>query len=114
MEAVTSRAVGFETERLLLEDIIRSVVDRPERVAVKPIISTQVCLFEIYVDPFDCRRVIGKRGRSANALRELLLCWQGKREGGERFILEIIEPELMLETLEASGADRSLGTEPTK
>jgi len=61
----------FEIETLVLR-IVRSLVDDLERVSVKSIATETGTIFEVTVAPTDIGKVIGKQGRNARAIRELL------------------------------------------
>ncbi len=74
----------------LMELMVKALVDSPEAVRVQVVSGTQAVIFEVAVDPVDVRRVIGRRGRTADALRELLTNLGSKV--GRRYMLEIVEP----------------------
>ena len=75
----------------LLTHLVRALVDEPNEVAINPVSAEQVTIFEIRVEPEDVRRVIGRKGRTADALREILRNVASK--AGRRYHLEIVEPE---------------------
>ncbi|MGI6250756.1 MAG: KH domain-containing protein [Anaerolineaceae bacterium] len=56
----------------LLEYLVKSLVDKPEEVVIDSYESGKTIHLELQVDPDDIGRVIGKRGRVANAMRALL------------------------------------------
>ena len=85
------RSQDIEDTRKLLILLIRALVDHPAEVKVQAICGSQSVIYEIRVDPDDVRRVIGRKGRTADAVRELLTNL-GSKAGG-RFLLEILEPE---------------------
>ncbi len=58
--------------KALVEYIARSLVDHPEEVAVSEERYGRQFVYTLTVDPEDMGRVIGKRGRMANAMRTLL------------------------------------------
>jgi len=70
---------------------LRHIVDAPDLVEVREVIGTQATVLEVSVEPGDIRRIIGRQGRTAEALRELLIAIGGKE--GRRYMLEILEPE---------------------
>ena len=74
----------------LLEDIVKSIVDKPDEVAVNINESENTIVYELNVGDGDLGKVIGKKGRNVNAIRTLLSASNAK-EGGKRAILEIIE-----------------------
>ena len=74
----------------LLEDIIKTIVDKPDEVKVEVNESENTIIYELNVGDGDLGKVIGKKGRNVNAIRTLLSASNAK-EGGKRAILEIIE-----------------------
>jgi predicted RNA-binding protein YlqC (UPF0109 family) len=73
----------------LLIKIAQALVDNPEQVQVTEIEGNQTVVLELRVDKSDMGRVIGKQGRTANAIRDLLNAASGKTE--KRYVLEIVE-----------------------
>jgi hypothetical protein len=58
--------------RLLLETLARELVDDPGRVSVAERVEGDVVRLSLRVAPADRGRVIGRGGRTADALRALL------------------------------------------
>ena len=58
--------------KALLEDFARALVDEPERVYVSERSEQGVVFLDLEVAEADRGKVIGKRGRTADALRTLL------------------------------------------
>lgn len=75
---------------LLLDLIVRALCDHPEVVQVQTLEGSQSTIFEVRVHPEDIKRVIGKKGRTADAVREILINLGSK--AGRRYLLEIVEP----------------------
>jgi predicted RNA-binding protein YlqC (UPF0109 family) len=73
----------------LLIKIAQALVDNPEQVQVNEIVSAQTVVLELKVDQSDMGKVIGKQGRTANAIRTLLNAAAGKTR--KRYVLEIME-----------------------
>ena len=73
----------------LIEMIAKSLVDNPDEVAVSEVEGEQTTVFELRVAPSDLGKVIGKRGRTALAIRTLLGAAGMKLR--KRFVLEILE-----------------------
>ena len=73
----------------LLIQIAQSLVDNPEQVQVNELVSVQTVVLELKVDKSDMGKVIGKQGKTANAIRSLLNAASGKTR--KRYILEILE-----------------------
>jgi predicted RNA-binding protein YlqC (UPF0109 family) len=73
----------------LVSYIARALVDYPEQVKVVEIEGNQTTVFELTVAKGDLGKIIGKRGRTAHAIRVLLAAASGK--AGKRYVLEIIE-----------------------
>ncbi len=56
---------------------------------VNEIVSAQTVVLELKVDKNDMGKVIGKQGRTANAIRAILNAASGG--AGKRYVLEIID-----------------------
>jgi predicted RNA-binding protein YlqC (UPF0109 family) len=72
-----------------IEATARDLVDRTEAVAVDSFEDDGVLVFEVSVDPSELGRVIGRQGRTVQALRTLLEA-AGARHG-KYYELEIVE-----------------------
>jgi predicted RNA-binding protein YlqC (UPF0109 family) len=73
----------------LLIQIARSLVDDPEQVQVNEILSAQTVVLELRVAKSDMGKIIGKQGRTANAIRSILSAASGKTR--KKCVLEIVE-----------------------
>ena len=73
----------------LLIQIVKVLVDNPEQVQVNEIEGTQTVVFELRVAKSDMGKIIGKQGKTVNAIRTLLNAASGKI--GKRYMLEIVE-----------------------
>ena len=73
----------------LVAEIVRAIVDQPEAVSVNEIESNQTAVLEVSVAKTDLGKVIGKRGRTAQAIRTILSAASGKRR--KRYMFEIID-----------------------
>lgn len=78
-----------DTELILL--MAQSLVDMPDKVSVSEINANQSTVFELKVDKSDIGKVIGKQGRTAQAMRTILNARGAKIR--KRMLLEIIEPK---------------------
>jgi predicted RNA-binding protein YlqC (UPF0109 family) len=74
--------------RELVEFIAKSLVDDPSQVYVSEIEGETSVILELRVGPEDMGRVIGKGGRTANAMRTLVRVLAAKQ--GKRVNLEIV------------------------
>lgn len=72
----------------LVEFIAKSLVNDPSQVRVSEIEGETSVILELRVGPEDMGRVIGKGGRTANAMRTLLRVLAAKQ--GKRVNLEIV------------------------
>ena len=72
----------------LIIRIARALVDHPEQVSVKVIENENMTIFELSVAKMDVGKIIGKHGRTADALRTIILAVAGKT--CKRFFLDII------------------------
>ena len=55
-----------------LEHLVRGIVDSPDDVRVKARTTRRGDLLEVRVNPDDLGRVIGRNGRTAKALRDVI------------------------------------------
>jgi uncharacterized protein len=74
--------------RILLEQIVKSLVDEPGQVSVVEI-AGETTVLELTVAPGDVGKVIGRQGRVARALRALINAVGIRAD--KRFALEIVE-----------------------
>lgn len=72
----------------LVEFIAKSLVDDPSQVHISEIVGETSVILELRVGPEDMGRVIGKGGRTANAMRTLVRVLAAKQ--GKRVTLEIV------------------------
>lgn len=73
--------------REFLEFIAKHLVDHPDAVAFVQEEKENRTVFTLTVDPLDIGKVIGKKGRTAQAIRTLLTAVAARE--GRRAILEI-------------------------
>lgn len=73
----------------LIKVIAQALVDYPEKVLVTEIEGNQTSVVELRVAKEDLGKVIGKQGRTAQAMRTLLSAVAAKVN--KRAVLEIIE-----------------------
>ncbi|MHA2172860.1 MAG: KH domain-containing protein [Candidatus Kariarchaeaceae archaeon] len=73
----------------LITAIVEALVDQPDEVSVNEIGGSHTIVLEVRVAKTDMGKVIGKRGRTAQAIRAILTAASGK--AGKRYILEIVE-----------------------
>ena len=73
----------------LIEFIVKALVDDPSEVSITEINGDKITLFELRVAKSDIGKVIGKRGRTAGAIRTIINAVSTKQ--GKRAELEIIE-----------------------
>jgi uncharacterized protein len=73
----------------LIATIAKMLVDKPDQVVTTEIKGKQTSVIELKVAKEDIGKVIGKQGRTAQALRGILLAASTKLK--KRCILEILE-----------------------
>ena len=73
----------------LVEVMVRQLVDEPKRVSVTQINGSQSAVLEVRVAETDIGKVIGKKGRTAQALRTIIQAASAR--DNKRATLEIIE-----------------------
>ncbi len=73
----------------LIEYIVRALVDQPGAVELKSSDAEGGVLYELKVEPDDVGKVIGRDGRTVNALRTVVAAAALKK--GEKARLEILD-----------------------
>ncbi len=73
----------------LITEIVQALVDQPEEVSVNEIGSGHTTVLEVRVEKTDIGKVIGKQGRTAQAIRTILSAASGKSR--KRYVFEIVE-----------------------
>jgi uncharacterized protein len=79
------------TDRLrdLLTEIVKQLVDNPDRVEVAANVGATAMVFEVAVVKSDLGKIIGKRGRTVEAIRTIMMSAAGKI--GKRVYVEVRE-----------------------
>ena len=75
----------------LIEKICKALVDNPDDVKVTQIDGEMTSMIELRTHNSDLGKVIGKQGRTAQAIRTILAAAGMKQK--RRFSLEILEPQ---------------------
>ncbi|MFC1825282.1 KH domain-containing protein [Thermodesulfobacteriota bacterium] len=73
----------------LIERIAKALVDKPEEVVVSEIVGPHTSVIELRVAKDDLGKVIGKKGRTADAMRTILTAASTKIR--KRSVLELLE-----------------------
>ena len=73
----------------LITEIVKALVDQPEEVSVNEIRGGRTTVLEVKVAKTDMGKIIGKQGRTAQAIRTIISATAGKAR--KRYILEIVE-----------------------
>ncbi len=73
----------------LVHDIAESLLGHDDDVEVNEINGDQTTVIELKVNPEDLGKIIGRQGRTANAIRTLVNA--AALKAGKRAVLEILE-----------------------
>lgn len=73
----------------LVDTIARALVDDPDAVEVVEVSGGSTTIIELKVSKDDCGKVIGKHGRTAQAIRTILTAASAKLR--KRSVLEILD-----------------------
>lgn len=81
--------------RSYVDETTKKIVDSPEDVEVGASVSTKAIILQIRVAQSDCGKIIGKRGRTIDALKVLCLAIKNTNfpEDSRRVMLEVLEDE---------------------
>ena len=82
---------GGAAVRELIEIMAKALVEHPEQVRVSEVAGEHASVIELRTAKEDLGKVIGKRGRNAQAMRTILNAASAKLK--KRVVLEIIEEE---------------------
>ena len=74
-----------------VEYIVKNLVDNPDQVRINEIGGTNTLIIELAVEKSDIGKIIGKKGKTINAIRTLLMSVASRN--GLRVSLEIIEDQ---------------------
>lgn len=76
-------------------ETVQQIVDNPSDVDVSVSISTKAIIIQIKVNSTDCGKIIGKKGRTIDALKILCLAIKNTNfpEDSRRVLLEVLEDE---------------------
>ena len=83
---------AFDTQFQLkgfIEIIARALVDEPELISVNEVAGMHTSILELKVARTDIGKIIGKKGRTADAIRVLLQALSAKQK--KRIMLEIVD-----------------------
>ena len=80
-----------EAVREDLLGLLRLMVDHPTELGVSAVAMRRATVFEVATAPEDLGKIIGRRGRTARALRALLDC-RGERDGAQ-YGLDILDDD---------------------
>lgn len=91
MRAKSHRKEQMEKDEKFVQDVVKSLVDNPDKVETKRTVDEMGVLIELTVAPEDMGKVIGKEGKTAKSIRTLLRVLGAKNNA--RVNLKITEPE---------------------
>ncbi len=77
------------TMKEIIKYIVQELVDHPDQVEVSEIEGKEIAVLELKVAKEDIGKIIGKQGRTAQAIRTILSAVSGKAK--KRTVLKIIE-----------------------
>lgn len=81
--------------RDFVKDTTEKIVDKPDEVDVKTTVSTKAVIIQVRVHDKDCGKIIGRRGRTIDALKVLCLAIKNTQfpSDSRRVMLEVLEDE---------------------
>lgn len=72
----------------ILEKLVKIIVDYPEKVQVKRIEGSSTLIYEVMVSSEDIGKIIGKQGKTAEAIRTIVQAIS--RKSGKNTIVSIL------------------------
>ena len=81
--------------RSFVQETTENIVDKPDEVDVKTTVSTKAVIVQVRVHDKDCGKIIGRRGRTIDALKVLCLAIKNTQfpNDSRRVMLEVLEDE---------------------
>jgi len=78
-----------------VESTTKKIVDQPNEVAITSSVSTKAVIIQIKVAQSDCGKIIGRQGRTVDALKILCLAIKNTNfpEDSRKILLEVLEDE---------------------
>lgn len=73
----------------LIEFIVKALVDDPASIDIQEVAGDKITIYELRSSKSDIGKIIGKKGRTASAIRTILNAVSARQ--GKRAVLEIIE-----------------------
>ncbi len=73
----------------LIEFVVKALVDDPAAIDITEVTGDKVTIYELRSAKSDIGKIIGKRGRTASAIRTIINAVSARQ--GKRAVLEIIE-----------------------
>jgi predicted RNA-binding protein YlqC (UPF0109 family) len=88
-------AIMSDMLRDFVKDTTEKIVDKPDEVDVKTTISTKAVIIQVRVHNNDCGKIIGRHGRTIDALKVLCLAIKNTQfpSDSRRVMLEVLEDE---------------------
>ena len=62
-----------------LDQVVKGLVEHPDAVAITEVEQERTTVYELRLDPTDVGRIIGKSGRTINAIRSLMQAGSARR-----------------------------------
>jgi uncharacterized protein len=72
-----------------VQHVVGRIIDHPEELKVEVVEGEHAVVIETKVAPIDAGRVIGREGRTINALRTLVMAIAAR--AGKRAVLDVVE-----------------------
>jgi uncharacterized protein len=98
--------------KAFVEYVVKALVDFPDQVNVNESTTDRMIVYELKLNQSDIGKVIGKQGRTIQALRTLVN--NASIKTGKRATLEIIEEKPFEKPAEAQASDSSQGESPSQ
>jgi uncharacterized protein len=80
--------VNIEALKQMLAHLLQALVEYPQEIVITPIEGEKSVVFEVQVNTEDTGKVIGKKGRTINALRTLLR--STPLNAGKKVMMELV------------------------
>lgn len=81
--------MSIEPVKAMLETLVGSLVEHPEEVSITTVEGDSTVVFEVSAHSEDTGKIIGKKGRTINALRTILRSTVAS--GTKKIMMELVD-----------------------
>ena len=81
----------MQNSKKFVEVLCKNIVANPDAIVIKEISGETTCVYEIQANPGDIGMIIGKQGRTIDAIRTLVEAASSAVKDKRKHIIEVLE-----------------------